>query len=327
MAPVSFPNDFAGCGIGKASQILGSSLDDSLLSSVELKFSYDSSQNAYYYIYGDDGWTYSGYYPIPVRAYNKSNGQQLNLIFMSENGDDCNHCFLNSSSFDNIYRLIVTNSAYSPIENPKYLLENPLADFEELELMYLLQFTLDLDALIYNIAEGQTLDIIFSKVSEPYHERKVDFLPRTVSTHESRGYFLTSEYNSPMHISGDINFGADFSTSQSEYALAGKSETPLYFDYHPAYSGHSLIPLMFYNSDFEEYVGKVMLRGEGIAWPVAGDYNLNGWQEPADVVGYLGYLYRDNDLPVLEIDLDLDDSGDIALPDVITLINILFFSR
>ena len=41
MTPVSFPNDFAGNGVGRASEILGSSLEDSDLSSVELRFSYD----------------------------------------------------------------------------------------------------------------------------------------------------------------------------------------------------------------------------------------------------------------------------------------------
>ena len=327
IAPVSFPNDFAGIGIGRASQILGSSVKDSLLSSVELRFSYDSTQNAYYYIHNDTGWTYSGYYPVPVRAFKKSTDQQLNLIFMSADGDDCGHCFINSSRFDDIYRLIVLNSAYSPTSNQKYILENPLAEFGGLDLMYYLQYAIDPDALIYNIAEGQTLDIVFSKVSESTNEHKLDFDSVTVGVNRKLGFFLSSEYNSPMHLVADFRASLPYNLMQSEYALAGKTETPVYIDYNPMNASYSFLYFDLYNTDFEETIDRISLAGVGKAWPMEGDYNFNGWVDPADVVGYLGYLYRGMELPVVQIDLDLDDSGDITLADVVYLINLLFFAH
>ena len=176
-------------------------------------------------------------------------------------------------------------------------------------------------------AEGQTLDIIFSKVDKPDGVRSIVFNSATISTDSYRGFYLTSDYYSSMNMMVGINKPEGFNVTQSEFSLPGNSESVIYFGFNPLDTIEYYSPFILYNADFEEPFRLMRMRGAGAPWPVEGDYNFNGWIDPADVVGYLGYLYRNQDLPVTPIDLDLDDSGDISIADVVYLINLLFFSR
>jgi hypothetical protein len=327
LEPVPFSADFAGTGIGRAKPIFGSKLADSSLQSAEISFHPEGGQKVYYYCLGDSGWAYIGHRQLPIKAFDSDDGRQLDLIFLSENGSQCDYCFLNSAKdTESVYRLLVTASSYTDSEKKKYVLENPLAELGALDLQYLLQFRLKPKALVYNIQDGQKISIYISPTQSDDQDSVIQFDSLTVSMDRSRAYFITSRYSSSSNIRLELSDPVNFGVSDAVVDIAGGTENPIYFSYHPENNGNHQSAVRFYNEDFEQYFAEMSLSGVAFGWPLEGDFNLNGWLEPADIASYLGYLYRDFELPGIEIDLDLNNDELISLMDVVILINALFFS-
>jgi len=328
MVPESFPSDFAGSGIGKASHLFGSTLDDDDLSSVRIDFSTESANKVYYYDLDDNGWTYIGYLDMPVSAFDLETKRQLNLIYLTEKGSECGNCFLSPrKNPEAVYRLLVTGSTYSENEKTKYVLDNPLADLGDIDLQYLVQFKVDPQSLVYNIQDDQSLTILYDKSVSFNDVDEIDFGESPATFSSSCAAFIASEYKSVIDIGVELSNPDEFSPVQVQQGIDGLSETAVYIDFIPTGMGQRESSLRLYNLDFEEYFYEISLRGEGIGWPLDGDINLNGWLEPSDIAGYLGYLYRDFGLPAIEIQLDLTSPVGVGLDDVIHLINLLFYSQ
>jgi hypothetical protein len=325
MMGIPFSGDFAGTGIGKASEFFGSSRPDSNLYSVELKFSYDSTQSVYYYDFVDDEWQYAGFLEMPVRAFGSSDGRQLDMIYLSQKGRDCDHCFINPrTSKDNINRLIITGSSYTGQPRENLIMDSLLTQIGSRDLLYLLQFQPKPQARVNNIQEGQKLTIEFDRGSSLQELDQLDFPEGAVTIDSWLPVFVQDNYQSPSGFRVELSNPLDFSFEAADYLMPAKSQNPVYLKFNPESSGGKSSSVRFYNTDFEEYFDEIMLSGTGRAWPLEGDINLNGWLEPSDIAAYLGYLYSGYRLPTAEVPLDLDGSGKIDLADVVTLINILF---
>jgi hypothetical protein len=326
MYGIPYSGDYGGTGIGKASAFFGSSVEDSNLYSVELQFSYDSTQKAHYYTNTSEGWHYQGFIEIPVRAYASRNNDQLDLIYLSEDGDDCDLCFINPrGNPQSSYNLIITGSLYTGEEDDNFIFENPLSELGDSELLYLIRFRPKQKALVHNIQEGQKLVIVYSKDMES-SPTNLRFGINTVSIQNRRPIYVNSNYNSAVSFKTELSNPRDFSFEAVEYTIDGKSGMPVYLQFHPEDIGLKYCTIKFYNTDFEEYYDSATVNGRAVMWPVDGDINLNGWLEPSDLASYIGYLYDDYALPETAVELDLDNSGNIDIADIVHLINILFIS-
>lgn len=325
MKGLPFSGDYAGTGIGKASEFFGSSRPDANLFSAELDFSYDSTQFVHYYDFVDGQWQYAGFLGMPVRAYRSDNGKQLDLIYLSYTGRDCNHCFINPRTLeDNINRLIVTGSNYTGQAKDNLIMDSLLAQIGSRDLLYLVQFQPKAHALVNNIQEGQKLTIEFAQSISGEKLGTLDFPEGTISVDTWLPIFARDNYQSASGFQVELSNPLDFSFEAADFLMLPKSQKPVYLKFNPETSGEKSSTVRFYNTDFEEYFDEITLRGTGRIWPLAGDINLNGWLEPSDIAAYLGYLYLDYTLPAAEVPLDLDGSGKIDLADAVTLINILF---
>ncbi len=325
--PAPFSGDFGGMGIGRAKPIFGSKLADTSLRPVEILFHPEGGQKVYYYSLENSGWEYIGHRQLPIKAFDTDDGRQLDLIFLSENGSQCNYCFLNSTKdIESVYRLLVCASRYTESEKNKYVLGNPLSELGALDLQYFLQFRLKPKAFVYNIQNGQKISIEISPTQTQDQDSLIQFDSLTVSLDRLQAYFITSQYLSSTSIRLELSDPVNFGVTEAVIDIDGETERPIYFSYHPENPGNHQSIVRFYNQDFEEYFAEIDLAGEAYGWPLEGDFNLNGWLEPADIASYLGYLYRDFDLPGFAIDLDLNNDESISLTDVVILINTLFFS-
>ncbi len=327
MEPIPFSGDYAGTGIGKASEFYGSVIEDSNLYSVELHFSYDSIQKVHYYSHQNDGWEYQGFLEMPVRAIAANDSSQRDIIYLSNDGDDCNNCFINPrGNPESRYSLIITASNYTGDENENYVLDNPLQELGGLDLLYIIRFRPQQNSLVYNIQEGQKLAIDYITESGNPPSENFRFGLTTVSTQKHQPLFIQSNYKSPVSFKAELSNPLDFSFESVEYTLDGGIKMPVYMNFHPEKLGLKESHIRFYNTDFEEYYDSISASGRAVMWPLDGDINLNGWLEPSDIAAYVGHLYRDYALPAVEVELDLNGSGKIDLADVVTLINILFIS-
>ncbi|HEQ98214.1 MAG TPA: hypothetical protein ENO22_02610 [candidate division Zixibacteria bacterium] len=327
MEPLTFSGDYAGIGIGKASEFYGSAVEDSNLYSVELRFSYDSTQKVHYYSHLSERWEYQGFLDLPVRAVAVDDSSQLDLIYLSGDGDECHNCFINPrGSPESRYSLIITGSNYTGGENDNYILENPLQELGGLDLLYLIRFKPKQKSLVYNVQEGQRLIIDYTAEAGNPPPANLRFGLATVSTQKHQPAFIQSNYKSPVSFRTELSNPLDFSFQSVEYTLEGGIQEPVYMAFHPETLGLKESRIRFYNTDFEEYYDSINVSGRAVMWLLDGDINLNGWLEPSDIASYVGYLYRDYPLPDIEIELDLDGSGKVDLADIVTLINILFIS-
>jgi len=327
MLPVSFVGDFGGSGIGKARDFIGSTLPDTKLFSAQVNFSDTFLQKAYYYDFQNGDWQYMGFLPLPVSAIRSDRQTPMELIFLTENGDLCDNCFLYSGRDpDAGYRLLITATKYDGVEKNKYILSNPVAQLPALDLAYLIQFGVKPFSQVFNLRDGQKLLIEYSADSAA-DILTCDSIPTGAVGMEM--IFASSLYSSTYDYELKFTEPDDFSPVRSLLSVPTETPVPLYIRYHPIVSGPKICQIHCYNRDFEEFQlspGILFLRGRAFPWPVEGDINLNGWLEIGDIAAYLGYLYRDYPLPQAELDLDLDDSGKIELADVVRLINLLFFS-
>lgn len=323
--PVPFVNDFANMGTGRAEEIFESSIRESEYISVELKFGSDNSQNVYYYNRSDDSWDYAGFLELPVSAYEKESGQQLDLLFLTDNAQACDFCFINPRNDpERFYRLLVVASDYSGTERDDYIFDDVIAGMGELDLMYLIQFRARSKSLVHNIQNGQSLEIEYLRpqLSSSQIELQFDTVP--VGTEDMLGYLIVSDYQSDYNVRIEFSNPTMFSSHQPQYIVPGELEQPVYFSFHPRQTDVNMSTAQLYNLNFEEYFAEIEFSGGGAVWPLIGDINLNGWLEPSDIAAYIGYLYRDFELPADFVELDLGPPAGIDLSDVMRLINIVF---
>ena len=71
-------------------------------------------------------------------------------------------------------------------------------------------------------------------------------------------------------------------------------------------------------------IGEVVLTGNGMLWPLEGDLFPDGALDIKDLVMFVSYLFGDIVLPREKVLLDLDQSGEVSIDDLILLANRIF---
>jgi hypothetical protein len=263
---------------------------------------------------------------IPVQAFEHLSGRRLSLIFLNPDGFECDSCFISANNPEAVYYLMVTNSSYdgSGVEKEGYIASDPFNGLADQDLLYILRYKVFRRSLIHNISDGQELLIEYSRADSSAKIDSLRFGQTVVSKSLSQTVQVTSDYLADSRIRLEFSDPLSFSSSQTSLNVKPDSSSQLYFQFTPAQAGLFETKVRLYNDDFGFYFDSLTLTGEALNWPVEGDFNLNGILEAGDVVSYLGYFYRENQLPEIEVDLDLDDSGDLTISDLVHILNRLF---
>lgn len=326
---VAFAGDFNSSGIGPASRLIGSSLPGQALETVRLNFAHHATSKAYYYAYSGSSWKYLGLVDIPLSAFEQSSGRRLSLIFLNPSGYECDSCFISANNPEAVYYLIVTNSSYdgSGVEKEGYIVSDPLSELANQDLLYVLRYKISGQSLIHNIFGSQELVIEYSRADSPEKIDSLQFGQTVITKSISYTVQLISEYLTDSRIRLEFSDPLNFSTSRTSLNVKPDGSNLLYLNFTPEEAGLYETKVRLYNEDFGFYFDSLLLTGIAGAWPLEGDFNLNGILEAGDVVSYLGYFYREFPLPEIEVDLDLDNSGDVTLSDLVHILNRLFLNE
>ncbi len=309
-------------GIGCADELWGTSLMRSENIDVEIEFSPDSGQVAASFLVSDGVYEFDKFVTVPLICKRLSDSAQLNLILIDKNRNG--RWDVSADPNGNADILLILKSRYRQRPLSSYIRRVFPRDALETDLMYVVSLTQREGYEYRNIKNDQRLTIIVTDDLSGAHSDTLNFGDVVVGHIVDIPLFITSRYRFPKNVRLNIDPPGRFRLSKSKLKLADTMILSVEFEPLDTIEYTAVISALV--TELNMPVAEIVLTGRGAAWPLDGDLFTDGALDIKDLVSFAAYLFGDYRLPDEIVCLDLNQSGEVNLDDLILLANRIFRS-
>lgn len=309
-------------GIGLACRLWGTSLNRADNVDVEFLFAPGGGQDAARFVEQGGLYRFVGISTVPFFCRRSADSTLVNVLVVDANKDGKWAVAGEDAAAPDL--VLVTQSEYD--ETPLAYYENKVFPNAALDtdLMYAMALSLKPGHERKNIRGGQKLQIRVETEGETASADSVDFGNVVVGLDKSVSIALHDLYVYDKDYSMYLDKPDQFKVLHPDFRIIGDDTARVRITFHPSDTTICSATLTIVADDFNMPVKKIVLTGKGRAWPLAGDLRPDGSLDLLDVIAFIRYLYSSYILPEEIVALDLDESGDVTLSDLVLLIDTIF---
>jgi len=309
-------------GIGLAGRLWGTSLQRADNVDVEFLFAPGGGQDAARFVEQGGLYRFAGISAVPFFCRRLADSTLVNVLIVDANKDGKWAVTAEGNAQPDL--VLVTQSEYDEI---------PLAYYEdkifpnaalETDLMYAIALSLKPGHERKNIRAGQRLQIRVDTEGEAASADTLDFGDAVVGFDKSISIVLRDVYMYDKRYALYLDKPDQFMVSKPQMAIAGDDTVRARITFHPSDTLACETILTIIATDYNLPVKRILLKGRGAIWPLAGDLRPDGSLDLLDVVAFIRYLYSSYILPEEIVVLDLDESGEVTLADLVLLVDTIF---
>ena len=322
-------NDWGGSffsgGIGWAGELWGTSLDRNENVDVEFLFMPEDSHKAYRFVEEGGAYRFADYVTVPFTCRRVSDNTALNVLFVDSDEDGKWTPAVDPAAPSEF--ILVTKSEYNIEPVTSYTDTRFPNDALNVDLMYAVSLLVRPRYERLNIRSGQRLVVSVEPAGDTFPADTVDFGDVIVGLDKSIPLALWNTCQFEKQYEFHIDPPEDFSISPPIVTLNRCDTVRVNVTYAPTDTAAAEAILTVVASDYNMPVRRITLKGSGQTWPLHGDILVNGILDLLDITAYIRYLYCGYIPFNSSVVLDLDNSGDVTLSDIVVLVNMIFYHR